>query len=84
MHPERHGQMTGLMKAQIDYLPLILGGVRPTQGQHARGDAGLGRLAELQRREQLRLLGRWMRMLTIPNQSSVAKALTRSSTTTAA
>ena len=53
--PERHGAMTGLMKTQIDWIPLSVGAVRPTQGK-------------------TRVLGRWMRMLTIPNQSSVAKA----------
>lgn len=73
--PERHGQITGLMKAQIDNLPLSMGAMRPTQGRTlAVMQAGFGRIAVLQRREHAALLGRWMRMFTIPNQSSVAKA----------
>jgi len=72
--PERHGQITGIMKTQIDHLPLAMGGMRPTQGrtlavmQVSAGSQSFNTV------NTLRLLGRWMRMFTIPNQSSVAKA----------
>lgn len=72
--PERHGQITGVMKTQIDHLPLNMGGMRPTQGrtlavmQVSAGSQSFNSV------NTLRLLGRWMRMVTIPNQSSVAKA----------
>ena len=72
--PERHGQITGIMKAQIDHLPLNMGGMRPTQGrtlavmQVSAGSQSFNSV------NTLRVLGRWMRMFTIPNQSSVAKA----------
>jgi arsenic resistance protein ArsH len=73
--PERHGQVTGLMKVQIDHLPLAMGGMRPTQGrtlavmQVSAGSQSFNTV------NTLRVLGRWMRMFTIPNQSSVAKAV---------
>ena len=72
--PERHGQMTGIIKAQVDHLPLAMGGMRPTQGrtlavmQVSAGSQSFNSV------NSLRVLGRWMRMFTIPNQSSVAKA----------
>lgn len=72
--PERHGQVTGIMKTQIDHLPLSYGGMRPTQGrtlavmQVSAGSQSFNSV------NTLRVLGRWMRMFTIPNQSSVAKA----------
>ncbi len=72
--PERHGQITGIMKLQIDHLPLSMGGMRPTQGrtlavmQVSAGSQSFNSV------NTLRILGRWMRMVTIPNQSSVAKA----------
>ena len=72
--PERHGQMSAVMKAQIDHLPLELDGVRPTQGrtlavmQVSAGSQSFNTV------NTLRVLGRWMRMVVIPNQSSVAKA----------
>ena len=72
--PERHGSMTGIMKAQIDWIPLSVGSVRPTQGktlavmQVSRGSQSFNAI------NKLRVLGRLMRMITIPNQSSVAKA----------
>lgn len=72
--PERHGQITGIMKLQIDHLPLAMGGMRPTQGrtlavmQVSAGSQSFNSV------NALRVLGRWMRMVTIPNQSSVAKA----------
>jgi len=72
--PERHGQITGLMKAQIDNLPLSLGAVRPTQGRTLAVMQVSGGSQSFNAVNSLRLLGRWMRMLTIPNQSSVAKA----------
>ncbi|MFC7376915.1 arsenical resistance protein ArsH [Brevundimonas sp. GCM10030266] len=72
--PERHGAMTGIFKSQIDWLPLESGGVRPTQGRTLavmQVNAGSQSFNTV---NQLRVLGRWMRMITIPNQSSVAKA----------
>ncbi len=72
--PERHGAMTGIMKAQIDWVPLELGGVRPTQGKTLAVMHVCGGSQSFNTVNQLRILGRWMRMLTIPNQSSVAKA----------
>lgn len=72
--PERHGAMTGIMKAQIDWLPLSLGGVRPTQGRTLAVMQVSGGSQSFNAVNQLRILGRWMRMFTIPNQSSVAKA----------
>ena len=71
--PERHGAMTGLFKSQIDWLPLEEGGVRPTQGRTlavCQVNAGSQSFNTV---NQLRVLGRWMRMITVPNQSSVAK-----------
>lgn len=72
--PERHGAMTGIMKAQIDWIPLALGAVRPTQGKTLAVMQVCGGSQSFNAVNQLRVLGRWMRMLTIPNQSSVAKA----------
>lgn len=72
--PERHGQITGLMKAQIDNLPLEMGGMRPTQGRTLAVMQVSGGSQSFNAVNTLRLLGRWMRMITIPNQSSVAKA----------
>ena len=72
--PERHGAMTGIMKAQIDWIPLSVGAVRPTQGKTLAVMQVSGGSQSFNAVNQLRVLGRWMRMLTIPNQSSVAKA----------
>jgi arsenic resistance protein ArsH len=72
--PERHGAMTGIMKAQIDWIPLSLGAVRPTQGKALAVMQVCGGSQSFNAVNQLRILGRWMRMITIPNQSSVAKA----------
>jgi arsenic resistance protein ArsH len=72
--PERHGAMTGIMKAQIDWIPLTLGSVRPTQGKTLAVMEVSGGSQSFNAVNQLRILGRWMRMITIPNQSSVAKA----------
>lgn len=72
--PERHGAMTGLMKTQIDWLPLSLGGVRPTQGKTLAVMQVSGGSQSFNAVNQMRILGRWMRMLTMPNQSSVPKA----------
>jgi arsenical resistance protein ArsH len=72
--PERHGAMTGIMKTQIDWIPLTLGAVRPTQGKTLAVMQVSGGSQSFNAVNQLRVLGRWMRMLTIPNQSSVAKA----------
>lgn len=72
--PERHGAMTGIMKAQIDWIPLSVGAVRPTQGKTLAVMEVSGGSQSFNAVNQLRILGRWMRMITIPNQSSVAKA----------
>jgi arsenic resistance protein ArsH len=72
--PERHGQITGIMKAQIDHLPLELKGMRPTQGRTLAVMQVSGGSQSFNAVNTLRLLGRWMRMFTIPNQSSVAMA----------
>ena len=72
--PERHGAMTGIMKSQIDWIPLSLGGVRPTQGKTLAVMQVSGGSQSFNTVNQLRILGRWMRLLTIPNQSSVARA----------
>jgi arsenical resistance protein ArsH len=72
--PERHGALTGLIKAQIDHLPLNSGAVRPTQGRTLAVMQVSGGSQSFNAVNSLRLLGRWMRMVTIPNQSSVAKA----------
>jgi arsenic resistance protein ArsH len=72
--PERHGAMTGIMKSQIDWIPLTSGAVRPTQGKTLALMQVSGGSQSFNAVNQMRVLGRWMRMLTIPNQSSVAKA----------
>ncbi|MEX7575510.1 arsenical resistance protein ArsH [Pseudomonas aeruginosa] len=72
--PERHGAMTGLMKTQIDWIPLSVGAVRPTQGKTLAVMQVSGGSQSFNAVNQMRVLGRWMRMLTVPNQSSVAKA----------
>lgn len=73
--PERHGAMTGLMKMQIDWLPLSLkGGIRPTQGKTLALMQVCGGSQSFNAVNQMRILGRWMRMVTIPNQSSIPKA----------
>lgn len=72
--PERHGAMSGIMKAQIDWVPLALGAHRPTQGKPLAVMQVCGGSQSFNAVNQLRILGRWMRMFTIPNQSSVPKA----------
>ena len=72
--PERHGAMTGIMKSQIDWIPLSEGAIRPTQGKTLAVMQVCGGSQSFNAVNQLRILGRWMRLLTIPNQSSVAKA----------
>lgn len=74
--PERHGSLTAVFKNQIDWLPLELGGVRPTQGRTLAVMQVSGGSQSFNAVNALRILGRWMRMVTIPNQSSVAKAYT--------
>ena len=72
--PERHGTISAVIKAQIDHLPLEMGGVRPTQGRTLAVMQVSGGSQSFNTVNALRLLGRWMRMFTIPNQSSVARA----------
>ena len=72
--PERHGAMSAVFKAQIDWIPLTLGALRPTQGKTLALMQVCGGSQSFNAVNQMRVLGRWMRMFTIPNQSSVAKA----------
>ncbi|TGX53951.1 arsenical resistance protein ArsH [Sphingomonas gei] len=72
--PERHGQISGIMKAQIDHLPLEMNGMRPTQGRTLAVMQVSGGSQSFNAVNTLRLLGRWMRMFTVPNQSSIAMA----------
>jgi len=72
--PERHGAISGILKAQIDWIPLEIGSVRPTQGKTLAVMQVSGGSQSFNAVNTLRLLGRWMRMITIPNQSSVAMA----------
>nr|WP_090511028.1 arsenical resistance protein ArsH [Pseudomonas marincola] len=72
--PERHGAMSGVFKTQIDWVPLAMGAVRPTQGKTLAVMQVCGGSQSFNVVNQLRVLGRWMRMFTIPNQSSVPKA----------
>lgn len=72
--PERHGTISGVIKTQIDQLPLTMGAIRPTQGRTLAVMQVSGGSQSFNSVNQLRQLGRWMRMFTIPNQSSVAKA----------
>jgi arsenic resistance protein ArsH len=74
--PERHGSMSAVFKAHIDWVPLAIGAVRPTQGKTLAVMQVCGGSQSFNVVNQLRVLGRWMRMFTIPNQSSVAKAFT--------
>ena len=75
--PERHGAMTGIMKSQIDWIPLSMGGVRPTQGKTLAVAQVNGGSQSFNTVNQLRILGRWMRLLTIPNQSSIPVAFNK-------
>jgi arsenic resistance protein ArsH len=72
--PERHGAITGVMKSQIDWIPLSVGSARPTQGRTLAVMQVNGGSQSFNAVNQMRVLGRWMRMITIPNQSSVARA----------
>lgn len=72
--PERHGAMTGVLKSQIDWIPLSTGAIRPTQGKTLALMQVSGGSQSFNALNQMRILGRWMRMVTIPNQSSVPKA----------
>ncbi|SFK22769.1 arsenical resistance protein ArsH [Pseudovibrio ascidiaceicola] len=72
--PERHGSMTGIMKTMIDWVPLSVGAVRPTQGKTLALMQVSGGSQSFNALNQMRVLGRWMRMMTIPNQSSIPKA----------
>jgi arsenic resistance protein ArsH len=72
--PERHGAVTAVLKNQIDHIPLAVGAVRPTQGRTLAVMQVSGGSQSFNAVNSLRLLGRWMRMITIPNQSSVAQA----------
>ncbi|WP_019836659.1 arsenical resistance protein ArsH [Acinetobacter towneri] len=72
--PERHGSMSSIFKAQIDWIPLAAGAIRATQGKTLALMQVCGGSQSFNSVNQLRILGRWMRMITIPNQSSIPKA----------
>ncbi|QDK42375.1 arsenical resistance protein ArsH [Bacteriovorax stolpii] len=72
--PELHGNLSGVMKNQIDWIPLALDAVRPTQGRTLAVMEVSGGSQSFNAVNSMRILGRWMRMITIPNQSSVAQA----------
>jgi len=72
--PERHGAITAVMKNQIDWIPLEMGAIRPSQGRTLAVMQVCGGSQSFNVVNTLRLLGRWMRMFTIPNQSSVPMA----------
>lgn len=72
--PEMHGNITGILKNQIDWIPLEIGSIRPTQGKTLALMQVSGGSQSFNAVNTMRILGRWMRMFTIPNQSSVAKA----------
>lgn len=72
--PERHGTVTAVMKNQIDWIPLEMGAIRPSQGRTLAVMQVCGGSQSFNVVNTLRLLGRWMRMFTIPNQSSVPMA----------
>lgn len=72
--PELHGNISGLMKTQIDWIPLSIGAIRPTQGKTLAVMQVSGGSQSFNAVNTMRILGRWMRMFTIPNQSSVPKA----------
>ncbi|KAF9976028.1 hypothetical protein BGZ73_009239 [Actinomortierella ambigua] len=74
--PEQHGNITAVFKNQIDWIPLSLGSVRPTQGRTLAIAQVCGGSQSFNAVNTLRILGRWMRMFTVPNQSSVPKAWT--------
>ncbi len=72
--PERHGSMSSIFKSQIDWIPLAAGAIRATQGKTLALMQVCGGSQSFNTVNQLRILGRWMRMITIPNQSSIPKA----------
>ncbi|KAF9994074.1 hypothetical protein BGZ80_002787 [Entomortierella chlamydospora] len=74
--PEQHGNVTGVFKNQIDWIPLAQGSIRPTQGRTLAIAEVCGGSQSFNAVNTLRILGRWMRMFTIQNQSSVPKAWT--------
>ena len=69
-----HGNVSGVFKNQIDWIPLTIGAVRPTQGRTLAVLQVSGGSQSFNAVNTMRILGRWMRMITIPNQSSVAVA----------
>ncbi|KAL4881803.1 flavoprotein-like protein [Aspergillus karnatakaensis] len=74
--PEMHGNLTGTFKNQIDWIPLSTGSIRPTQGRTLAIAQVCGGSQSFNAVNSLRILGRWMRMFTIPNQSSIPMAYT--------
>ncbi|KAH7074753.1 flavoprotein-like protein [Paraphoma chrysanthemicola] len=75
--PEQHGNLTAVFKNQIDWIPLSTGSVRPTQGRTLAIAQVSGGSQSFNTVNSLRILGRWMRMFAIPNQSSIPKAYTQ-------
>lgn len=74
--PEQHGNLTAVFKNQIDWIPLSTGSVRPTQGRTLGMAMVSGGSQSFNTVNSLRILGRWMRMFAIANQSSVPQAYT--------
>lgn len=74
--PEQHGNLTAVFKNQIDWIPLSTGSVRPTQGRTLGIAMVSGGSQSFNTVNSLRILGRWMRMFAIPNQSSLPQAYT--------
>jgi arsenic resistance protein ArsH len=72
--PEQHGILTAVFKNQIDWIPLSTGSVRPTQGRTLAIAQVNGGSQSFNTVNALRILGRWMRMFAIPNQSSIPMA----------
>ena len=72
--PEMHGQITGVFKNQIDWIPLNTGSIRPTQGKTCCVAQVNGGSQSFNAVNALRILARWMRMPCVTNQSSVPKA----------
>lgn len=75
--PEQHGNMTGIMKTMIDHIPLSSQAIRPTQGKVLAIAQVSGGSQSFNALNSMRILGRWMRMFTIPNQASLPKAYTQ-------
>ena len=72
--PELHGTIAAVMKNQVDWMQLSNGATRPTQGKTLALFQVEGGSQSFNTVNLMRQMGRWMRMFTIPNQSSIPKA----------